>query len=94
MRAVNMIAWIVGKISKCLAMLLSLFIRGYQLFISPILSCCFLGIECRCRFYPTCSEYALQCLRKYVFLKACYLIARRLLRCHPLSTHGGFDPVP
>ncbi|MDR1254467.1 MAG: membrane protein insertion efficiency factor YidD [Puniceicoccales bacterium] len=69
-------------------------IRFYQICISPLLACHFFGLGCRCRFYPTCSEYALQSLKKYAFLKACYLIGRRLLRCHPFSSHSGFDPVP
>jgi uncharacterized protein len=46
-----------------------------------------------CRFYPTCSEYALEAIEKYGALKGLYLAVRRVLRCHPLNP-GGFDPVP
>ncbi len=46
-----------------------------------------------CRFYPTCSAYALEAIRKHGALKGGYLAVRRVLRCHPLNP-GGFDPVP
>ena len=45
-----------------------------------------------CRFWPTCSEYAYEAIRKYGPLKGSYLAVRRLLRCHPFSP-GGYDPV-
>jgi conserved hypothetical protein YidD len=51
------------------------------------------GIECKCRFTPTCSEYTLECLRRYPLFPACLLITKRLLRCHPFC-NGGCDPVP
>ncbi|HKA23181.1 MAG TPA: membrane protein insertion efficiency factor YidD [Blastocatellia bacterium] len=60
-------------------------IRGYQLFISPIL-------PPSCRFTPTCSEYTLQAIQKYGALRGTYLGVRRLLRCHPFH-EGGYDPV-
>jgi len=46
-----------------------------------------------CRYVPTCSEYALQAIRKYGPFKGGYLAIRRILRCHPWGGHG-FDPVP
>jgi putative membrane protein insertion efficiency factor len=61
-------------------------IRGYQLFISPLL-------PPSCRFYPTCSTYCIQALEKYGFWKGSALGARRVLRCHPFNP-GGYDPVP
>ncbi|AUL98749.1 MAG TPA: membrane protein insertion efficiency factor YidD [Pseudothauera hydrothermalis] len=61
-------------------------IRGYQLFISPLLGP-------RCRFYPTCSHYALEALDTHGVLKGVWLALRRILRCHPWHP-GGFDPVP
>ena len=60
-------------------------IRVYQRAISPALGN-------RCRYYPSCSEYAVQAIRSYGILRGLVLAAWRLLRCNPLS-HGGFDYV-
>ncbi len=57
----------------------------YRKYISPLK-------KPSCRFYPTCSQYALDSLNKYGFLKGIYLIVRRLLRCNPFNP-GGYDPV-
>ncbi|MCL4497039.1 MAG: membrane protein insertion efficiency factor YidD [Deltaproteobacteria bacterium] len=61
-------------------------INFYKRFISPLL-------PQSCRFYPTCSEYALECFKSFGFIKALYLSSYRILRCNPLSK-GGYDPVP
>ncbi|MEK6288216.1 MAG: membrane protein insertion efficiency factor YidD [Acidobacteriota bacterium] len=61
------------------------FIRSYRLLISPLL-------PPSCRFTPTCSEYAMQAIKKYGAVRGVYLGARRLLRCHPFHP-GGYDPV-
>jgi putative membrane protein insertion efficiency factor len=66
------------------AMMIAL-VRGYQTCIAPLLGP-------RCRFTPTCSSYAIDALNKYCLLKALYLTARRLLKCHPFHP-GGFDPA-
>ncbi|MBI4830322.1 MAG: membrane protein insertion efficiency factor YidD [Candidatus Lindowbacteria bacterium] len=66
--------------------LLAFFIKVYKLFVSPLL-------PPACRFYPTCSEYALEAITKHGALKGSYLALRRILRCHPLC-EGGWDPVP
>jgi putative membrane protein insertion efficiency factor len=67
-------------------MLLVLPIRAYQLVVSPLLGP-------RCRFYPSCSSYAVEALRGHGPLKGTWLSAHRLLRCHPWNP-GGLAPVP
>jgi uncharacterized protein len=66
--------------------LLVLLVRGYQLFVSP-----FLGP--RCRFYPSCSAYAVTALQTHGALRGSWLAVRRLGRCHPWNP-GGVDHVP
>ena len=61
-------------------------IRGYQETIGRTL-------PPSCRFYPSCSNYALGAMAKYGLLVGSYLAVRRLLRCHPFHP-GGVDPVP
>lgn len=61
-------------------------IRGYQLLVSPWLPPC-------CRYEPSCSEYALIALRRFGAVRGSWLVARRLLRCHPFGSYG-YDPVP
>ncbi|HCI56909.1 MAG TPA: membrane protein insertion efficiency factor YidD, partial [Opitutae bacterium] len=51
------------------------------------------GFRCGCRFLPTCSDYALQCLHKHPFHRACWFIFKRLLRCQSLCK-SGYDPIP
>ncbi|AIP81868.1 membrane protein insertion efficiency factor YidD [Burkholderia pseudomallei] len=68
--------------AQCLVLL----VRGYQLFTSPMLGP-------RCRFHPTCSQYAIEALRTHGALNGTWLTLRRLARCHPLHP-GGHDPVP
>lgn len=67
-------------------MKISIFIIGlYQKFISPFKPQC-------CRFLPTCSEYSIQAITKYGFLRGLCLSLYRIARCHPLSK-GGYDPL-
>ncbi len=66
--------------------LLILALRGYKRFVSPLLGP-------RCRFVPSCSEYAMQAIARYGALRGGWLALRRLARCHPLHP-GGLDPVP
>lgn len=61
-------------------------VRGYQLLISPMLGP-------TCRYYPSCSAYAVQALQVHGAFKGTWLAGRRLLRCHPWSP-GGVDHVP
>lgn len=62
-----------------------LLIKFYQKFISPLK-------KPSCRFYPSCSEYAIQALNKYGFLIGSYMAVKRIIRCNPFNP-GGYDPV-
>ena len=61
----------------------TLLVRGYRRFVSPL----FLP---RCKYHPTCSQYALDALREFGLARGVVLAAWRILRCNPLS-HGGVD---
>ena len=67
--------------------LAALLVRGYRLLISPLVPRTLGG---RCKYHPSCSQYALDALREYGFLRGIVLAAWRLLRCNPWS-HGGVD---
>ena len=60
-------------------------IEFYQKFISPLKGQ-------TCRFYPTCSTYALAAYKNHGFLKGTILTLKRILKCHPFHP-GGYDPV-
>jgi putative membrane protein insertion efficiency factor len=61
-------------------------VKAYQLILSPMLGQ-------QCRFYPTCSQYAIEAIRKHGAFLGTYFTVRRLLRCHPWHA-GGHDPIP
>jgi putative membrane protein insertion efficiency factor len=65
---------------------LKILIRGYQLGISPLLGP-------SCRFYPSCSHYAMEAIETHGALRGTWLTIKRISRCHPFH-EGGFDPVP
>lgn len=67
-------------------LILRILIRGYQLLVSPLLGP-------RCRFHPSCSQYALEAIELHGALRGTWLALRRLSRCHPWHA-GGYDPVP
>ncbi len=77
---------ILQGLNRLLTGALSFPIRLYQRLLSPLLGP-------RCRFYPSCSHYALQALHQHGPLRGSALAAGRILRCHPLNP-GGYDPVP
>ncbi len=62
-------------------------VRCYQLCLSPL-------SPPRCRYHPTCSQYALEAIERFGALRGSYLAGRRLLRCHPFARGELFDPVP
>ncbi|MDH2358716.1 membrane protein insertion efficiency factor YidD [Priestia megaterium] len=69
-----------------MAKLLLLLIKGYQKGISPFL-------PARCRFYPTCSQYGVESIKRFGAVKGSYLTVKRILKCHPFHP-GGIDEVP
>lgn len=73
----------IGKIMRRLVLGL---IRTYRYAVSP-----FLGQ--RCRFYPTCSEYAFTSIERFGLPRGTWMALRRVARCHPFHA-GGVDPVP
>jgi putative membrane protein insertion efficiency factor len=75
-----------GAIGRGVRTALVLAVRGYQVAISPLL-------PPSCRYYPTCSHYAVEALERYGPWRGSWLALRRILRCHPFRP-GGFDPVP
>ena len=77
-------SWSIFK-QACALPLIGL-VKFYQLCISPF-------TPPSCRFTPTCSQYALEALRKYGPLKGLWLALRRLSKCHPWGG-SGYDPVP
>ena len=60
-------------------------IRSYQKYISPLLMP-------SCRFYPSCSEYAIQAITKYGVVRGSFKAVIRILRCNPFGK-GGYDPL-
>jgi putative membrane protein insertion efficiency factor len=72
--------------NKLLSYILLLPVYFYKYCVSP-------HIPASCRFTPTCSEYALQAIKKYGIFKGFWLAAKRIFRCHPWGGHG-YDPVP
>ena len=73
-------------IGRALAYPLIVLVRGYQRFISPM-------TPPSCRYYPSCSSYAVTALQRFGLVKGGSLATRRLLRCHPWAP-GGVDHVP
>jgi putative membrane protein insertion efficiency factor len=66
--------------------MLLLIIKIYQMIISPF-------FPPACRFYPTCSQYAIEAITRYGVFYGIYLAVKRILKCHPFHP-GGYDPVP
>ena len=74
------------KITQLPAKFLILFIRIYQVTLSP-----FIGRNCR--YTPTCSNYGIEAIRKYGAIKGGWLTFKRILSCNPWGG-SGYDPVP
>jgi hypothetical protein len=76
---------VLGAIDALFRALFVYLVKGYRLFLSPVLGK-------QCRFYPTCSQYALDALNSKTFFISLKLILIRISKCHPLND-GGYDPV-
>jgi uncharacterized protein len=76
----------VSRASRWLALPMIALVKAYQFSLSPLLGR-------QCRFYPTCSWYALEALRTRGGVRGGWLTLRRLAKCQPFSA-GGYDPVP
>ena len=72
-------------IAGILKFLLISLIHFYQIFISPLLGN-------NCRYYPTCSQYAIEAIEKKGVIKGSWMAVKRICRCHPWHD-GGYDPV-
>ena len=66
--------------------ILILLVRAYQVTLGPLL-------PASCRYFPTCSAYAIEAIEKHGAARGAWLAASRIARCHPFRS-GGFDPVP
>ncbi|MBI2096616.1 MAG: membrane protein insertion efficiency factor YidD [Candidatus Sungbacteria bacterium] len=66
-------------------------VRFYRHYFSPVLHELSMPVG-GCRYYPSCSEYAIDALRQYGLWRGSRLLARRLARCHPFAA-GGYDPL-
>lgn len=90
MKKENSIIFIIKKgvkfLSNSIVVIFVLCIRFYQKFLSPLK-------RTHCIYTPTCSQYAVEALKKYGPVKGLFLSIKRILRCNPLSK-GGYDPVP
>jgi len=76
---------VLGVIDLFFRRLFVCLVKGYRLFLSPVFGK-------QCRFYPTCSQYALDALKSKTFFIGLKLILIRISKCHPLND-GGYDPV-
>ncbi len=72
------------RLNQATAAVLIAVVRGYQLGISPLLGQ-------RCRFHPTCSQYAIEAIRRSGAVRGSWKAIRRIARCHPWHP-GGYDP--
>jgi len=85
-RAVTLTRTIARAQGRVLQLAVLLLLRGYRTLISPMTAP-------TCRYYPSCSSYAMTAVRRHGAVRGTWLAVRRVLRCHPWSA-GGVDDVP
>lgn len=85
MRLIDLYQQSLRRLSDLAFRVMCCLLRCYKWLISPLL-------PLSCRFYPSCSEYAISALEHYGLVKGLWMALKRLLRCHPWAD-GGFDPV-
>ena len=83
METVKMLIIVMEKGISCIAVYI---IEFYKFFISPVL-------PSACRYYPTCSVYAIQAIKRFGLIRGGFLSFKRIISCNPYGK-GGFDPVP
>ena len=77
---------VIVVVAAMMRTLLILLVRGYQVSLGPLL-------PAACRYYPSCSAYAIEALDRHGAWRGGWLALRRIGRCHPFRP-GGYDPVP
>ncbi len=82
----SLVTDIVKATGSMIARVMILMVKGYRIFLSSL-------FPPSCRYYPTCSAYTIEALRRHGPLKGGFLSAKRIVSCHPYSD-GGYDPVP
>ncbi|MCL1865503.1 MAG: membrane protein insertion efficiency factor YidD [Spirochaetes bacterium] len=80
------IRFMMNFVNKALIGFIVYIIKFYKFFISPVL-------PPSCKYYPTCSVYSIQAIKRFGLIKGGYLSLKRIISCNPFS-NGGFDPVP
>jgi hypothetical protein len=73
-------------VERAMRWVLTSLVRGYQVVLSPLLPSV-------CRYYPSCSAYAVEAIEKHGARRGAWLAVKRIARCHPFRP-GGYDPVP
>lgn len=87
----NRIATAARHLARLPRRFLLLLLTLYKYAVSPVLHMMAPGSGCR--FYPTCSDYAVEAVGRHGVLRGSWLAVKRLARCHPWGGHG-YDPVP
>lgn len=83
---IEFVVWIYRQINRVLVSIFIALVWVYRHTLTYL-------FPSSCRYTPTCSQYAMDALRKYGFLKGTYYSIKRIGRCHPYSNHNSYDPA-